>query len=182
MVGKDGFDSAFDFYRMYCGDGAGGVPVSKSSGGKPFFISETGAAVHLAITDGKGGWIPANNTDSNTRIAIKRAWWRQIINSTFLQLHPRIKGVGLFEFVKYEEESWRDFSVLGDGTGLHSPLRFDGADNNVLVEFRKDMMGELDKLVIWGDKQIGATPGFAMIGSSLSVVVIMLSTILLFLF
>ena len=178
MRGRDGFDSAFDFYRMFSGDGFGGRPASKSKGGKPFFVTETGSTVHLAVANGNGGWILPANTDSSSRIAIKQAWWRQMINSTFLQQHPKIKGIGLFEFVKFEEESWRDFTVLGDGTGQHSPIRFDGADNNVLVEFRKDLMGESDKLILWGNQvspPAGKSAAKALCISIVSVLALFLS-------
>jgi hypothetical protein len=43
---------------MYCGSGRGGNPVSKSSGGKPFIITETAATIHMAILMLDNSWVP----------------------------------------------------------------------------------------------------------------------------
>jgi hypothetical protein len=61
---------------------------------KPMMISETGAAFHVNTPKGPGVG----------EVETKRSWWRQYItNSTWLNAHPLVKGICLFEFQKYEE-------------------------------------------------------------------------------
>jgi hypothetical protein len=74
--------------------------------GKPFMITETAATFHVNTPLGPGVG----------EVETKRSWWRQYItNATFLQTHPMLKGICLFEFLKYEEffangqPSLRDF-------------------------------------------------------------------------
>jgi hypothetical protein len=117
-------------------------------------ISETGATIHLWVQPKAPSLVaslPAN-TDSQSRIAIKQGWWRQFINSTFVETFPRIKGFTFFEFIKFEETTWRDFTSLGMGTALNSPFGNDGGvkDGPVLKAFQDDMATDRGKLIIWG--------------------------------
>jgi hypothetical protein len=160
VYGRNGWGN-YHFYEMFSGSGVGGNPQSRSAGGKPFFISESSATVFLAINNNRTyNWIRPNNTDSAFRVQMKQNWWRQMINATFLQRFPRIKGLSFFEFVKYEETSWRDFTMLGKGTEMNSIFGNDAGDMNgpVLEAFRADMRGELGNLIKWGAPQVRPTP------------------------
>jgi hypothetical protein len=153
LLGKNGWGE-YNFYEMFSGSGAGGNPTSKSQGGKPFFITETGSTTFLAINDrASGTWIRAENTSPEFRAQAKQTWWRQIINSTFLELHPKVKGIAFFEFVKYEETSWRDFTMLGKGTNISSVFGNDAGDMDGLVldALKSDLRGDLGNLIKWGD-------------------------------
>jgi hypothetical protein len=67
---------------------------------KPMMIAESGATFHVDRPVGVG------------ELALKRAWWGQYItNSTFLRAFPRIKMISLFEFLKVEELTLRDFRM-----------------------------------------------------------------------
>ena len=86
-----------DFYSTY------GVAYNKS-----FMVPESGASYHPYSPD---GLLPAE-------LDIKQAWWRQYItNPAFLDAHPQIKLIGMFEFAKFEETDrlgnpdWRDFRI-----------------------------------------------------------------------
>jgi hypothetical protein len=157
MIGTAGGQvGSYNFYRMFSGDGVGGSPQSASAGGKPFMITETTAAVHTLVTttDGSPATVPPNQSPQD-RVAIKQAWWRQLINSTFLQTYPRIKALNFFEFYKFEETSFRDFTVLGGDGDLGSPVNpDDGTPQNgpTLAAFQEDMRGELGNLILWGGK------------------------------
>jgi hypothetical protein len=156
MGSRPGFGSAFDFYKMFSEDR-----------GKPFFITETGATVHLAISEGNGKFAKPNNTDAESRVRIKQGWWRQLLNTTFLQTHPKVKGISFFEFIKYEEESWRDFTTFGKGTELNSPLGNDGGalDGETLEAFRNDVIDQpIGKQIIWG-KMVKKDQGSGKSGS-----------------
>jgi hypothetical protein len=62
--------------------------------GKPFMITETASTFHTNTPLGPGVG----------DLAVKASWWRQFItNATFLETHPMLKGICLFEFMKYEE-------------------------------------------------------------------------------
>jgi hypothetical protein len=90
---------------------------SVSKGNKPFFIPETGSTYHFDWankTKHAGEVLP--NLDVS-RVTVKQAWWRQFMSSEFLAKYPRIKAVCFFEFVKTEEETWRDFSNFGASPG-----------------------------------------------------------------
>ena len=56
MVGARGWGN-YNFYEMFCGSGRGGQPVSKSSGQKPFMMTETAATVHMAVQQTDGTWV-----------------------------------------------------------------------------------------------------------------------------
>ena len=140
LIGADlglGSYSPYNFYEMFSGSGVGGQPSSKSRGGKPFIVAETAATFHLSI-DGNATVPP----EGPGRVSLKRTWWQQFLNQTFLSLYPKIKAIGTFEFIKHEETSWRDFTVMGDtGTGIHSPFGNDGGTQSgpVLAAFQQDL-------------------------------------------
>ncbi|KAJ1560346.1 hypothetical protein HK096_009116, partial [Nowakowskiella sp. JEL0078] len=105
---------------------------------KPFFGSETSAAFHTShITPPIG---PISEGPGN--LAIKQGWWRQqILNASFLELYPKIKGFCLFEFEKSEEETFRDFKVLKQD------------EFGTLNEFRSDLAAVVD-LYIWANSTL----------------------------
>ena len=81
-----------------------------SAGNKPFIVVESAAAFH-------DGFL-YNTTNPNIdpgpgRLAIKQAWWRQTLNSTLVSSMPKYKAYCSFEFVKAEELTLRDFSMMG---------------------------------------------------------------------
>ena len=63
----------FSIYEMFAGSGAGGQPASLSAGGKPFFCSETGATIFMAVQR-NGNWSQPVGIDGASRAAIRRAW------------------------------------------------------------------------------------------------------------
>ncbi|KAI8897269.1 glycoside hydrolase superfamily, partial [Globomyces pollinis-pini] len=112
MTGQRPFGH-FNFYEMFSGSGAGGQPQPKSKGGKPFIITETGAPTHLWVKEpNKPGYVP-DGTDPDTRARIKQAWWRQMINADFLAKFPKVRAIQFFEYIKPEETSFRDFTMMG---------------------------------------------------------------------
>ena len=139
----------FDFYRMFSGDGQGGAFKAPSAGSKPFIITETGATFHLSVVGAETPPSPGPG-----RVEIKRSWWRQLLNATFLAQYPKIKAICTFEFTKFEETTWRDFTNMGDtGTGINSPFGNDGGSQDlpVLEAFRSDLQSpQIDSLIIWG--------------------------------
>jgi hypothetical protein len=149
ITGRNGFGN-FNMYRMFCQDGVGGRPVSRSKGGKPFIITETGSTYHLYKVPDQT--IPQPGAGP---VAIKRAWWNQIFNSTFLSTYPKIKAVSTFEFIKFEETTWRDFTILGNPViDADSPRgRSERAHvDDVLNAFRSDLtQNKLSDLIIWAN-------------------------------
>ncbi|KAJ3372565.1 hypothetical protein HDU91_003263 [Kappamyces sp. JEL0680] len=139
----------FNMYRMFCGDGSGG---NASLGGKPFFISETGASTHLELLK-NNVWTRLDHADAQSRAQMKQAWWRQYLNKAFLQAFPKVKGVSLFEFTKREDYTIRDFRVLGKGQTFVTPLGDDAEalDGLTLEAFRADVKGPLGDLIVWAD-------------------------------
>ncbi|KAJ3259119.1 hypothetical protein HK103_003006 [Boothiomyces macroporosus] len=154
MIGREKTTfGRYNFYEMFSGNGSGGSPHSKSTGGKPFMVSETGAAVHLYVSKPGGNAVLPQRSDPESRMKIKQAWWRQFFNSTFLELYPKFKSICFFEYIKYEETTWRDFTTLGQGTNIQSPFGNDGGakDDLVLEAFKQDMSGPLGKKVVWAN-------------------------------
>ena len=78
-----------------------------------------------------------------------------MLNSTFLSTYPKIKGLSTFEFIKFEEASWRDFTIMG-GYGLSSPLGNDGDARNglVLKALQTDLAGGMGNLIIWANQTV----------------------------
>lgn len=135
----------------------GGQPVSRSAGGKPFIVTETGSTYHLA-KKGETHWYKLNPGPG--RVQIKQAWWRQYLNSTFLNMYPMLKAVSTFEFTKFEESTWRDFTNMGDtGTGINSPFGNDAgpSDGPVLEALKSDLV-ELRSRINWAtyDAAVGS--------------------------
>lgn len=138
----------FNFYRMFAGDAVGAVPGPMTKGSKPFFISETGSTYHLSVTNRTTPPEPGPG-----RVEIKRTWWRQLFDPNLIAKYPKIKAIGTFEFIKFEETSWRDFTIMGDtGTGMNSPFGNDGGAQAgpVLEALKQDL--ELDVVkreIVW---------------------------------
>lgn len=59
--------------------------------------------------------------------------------------------MSFFEFIKFEEESWRDFTNFGMGTDIESVFGDDGGvlDAETLVALRDMMKGDAGDLVQW---------------------------------
>ncbi|KAI9095008.1 glycoside hydrolase superfamily [Phlyctochytrium arcticum] len=87
---------------------------------KPLFITEAGAAFHQYRVPSPTSSENAGAIDPGPgALAIKQAWWRQYItNTTFLDQHPRLKAICVFEWEKPEESTFRDFSITKDPTIL----------------------------------------------------------------
>ncbi|KAJ3360338.1 hypothetical protein HDU91_004663 [Kappamyces sp. JEL0680] len=155
----------YSFYDMFCGKGS-----AKSSGSKPFVITETAATIHIAVLQTDGTWKAPVNSDASMRAKIKQAWWRQMLNQTFLTTFPKIKAISFFEFIKFEEESWRDFTSLGGDAAVTSPIGKDGADADgaTLAAFQADLKGGMDQLIQWSNqiKPAALPPPAAKSGSS----------------
>ncbi|KAJ3118754.1 hypothetical protein HDU96_009343 [Phlyctochytrium bullatum] len=101
----------FPFYTHYCS--AEGLP-GVSKGNKPFMLAEGGAAYHYAWAPPAGPRYNRDAPDQTTpRREIKRAFWRQYLGRDFIQKYPNVKAICTFEFVKYEEETYRDFTNFG---------------------------------------------------------------------
>ncbi|KAJ3130123.1 hypothetical protein HK098_006182 [Nowakowskiella sp. JEL0407] len=112
----------YDFYEEFC--------LLRN---KPFFGSEIGAAFHLSLISDP----TVRLSEGAGELAIKQTWWRQsLTNSTFLGLYPKIKGFSLFEFVKAEEETLRDFRMT--------------AASGTLNEFKADLAQVAD-IYIWAN-------------------------------
>ncbi|KAJ3108334.1 hypothetical protein HDU97_001459 [Phlyctochytrium planicorne] len=85
-----------------------------TKGNKPFMLAEGSVSYHFAYTQ-KGndkGFTGTPNLDVS-RVDMKQAWWRQYLNKDFLTKYPNFKSACTFEFIKSEEETWRDFSTFG---------------------------------------------------------------------
>ncbi|KAJ3300806.1 hypothetical protein HDV03_001971 [Kappamyces sp. JEL0829] len=145
ITGTNGY-GPFNFYSMFCGKGS-----AKSAGGKPFIMTETAATIHMAVRQTDGSWKAPVNSDASMRAQIKQAWWRQMLNQTFLTTYSKVKAISFFEFIKFEENSWRDFTSLGGDVDLVSPLGNDGTsmDDLTLTAFQSDLKTGLDQLIAW---------------------------------
>ena len=135
---------------MFSGKGS-----SRSKGGKPFIVTETGSTFHLSIKIlNENRTIPA--PEGQGRLEIKQTWWRQYLNSTFLSSFPKIKAICTFEFIKFEETTWRDFTNMGDTrTGINSPFGNDGGSQAgpVLAAFRDDLQSpQIESVLIWSNQ------------------------------
>ena len=82
-----------------------------------------------------------------------------MINADFLRKYTKIKAISFFEFIKFEEKSWRDFTTLGGYGVLTSPLGNDGAARNTLVlqAFQQDLKDGMADLIIWANPQPSPT-------------------------
>ncbi|KAJ3163612.1 hypothetical protein HDU86_000195 [Geranomyces michiganensis] len=114
-----------DFYSTYA-----------QTGGKPFFITESGAAFHEFQVGSPTSTTPtAAVARGPGPLAIKRAWWRQYLtNTTFLATHPQLKAVCLFEWTKPEEQTMRNFHVTND-TDILAAFKADFEDPTVISRY-----------------------------------------------
>ena len=150
LMGRRPDSGPFNFYDMYS--------VRKE---KPFMVTETGSTFHLRIDPDKRFSNPTPNpvrpAPGPGRVAIKQAWWRQYLNSNFLSRYPKIKGASTFEFIKHEEDTWRDFTNMGDTrTGINSPFGNDGGSQAgpVLAAFRADLIALPDGMINYAKQGI----------------------------
>ena len=127
-------------YEMFSGAG-----TNVAGGNKPFIITETGATYHLHLDNGTY----PNPGPGIT--AIKQSWWRQFLDPSFLAQYPKIKAVSSFEFIKHEETSWRDFTVMGFSGNFTYPSHVpENASNETISAFRADMA---NAPILWANKQ-----------------------------
>ncbi|KAI9335599.1 glycoside hydrolase superfamily [Zopfochytrium polystomum] len=132
----------FPFYTWFSGSGLAGI----TSGNKPFFVSETGAAYHYGWDPAKQPIDPAYINQLNTtapRTPIKQSWWRQFLSPDFLSRYPRVRAICTFEFDKAEELTLRDFSNMGVAPGGQA----EAAD--VLAALQADLAGDYGSAVAW---------------------------------
>ncbi|KAJ3116296.1 hypothetical protein HDU96_009952 [Phlyctochytrium bullatum] len=141
------------FYDEFC------IPNPANNitrGNKPFILSEGGAAYHyrwkdefIAKEQAKGNPLVNNPPDTSVpREDIKQAFWRQYLNLDFLAKYPQIKAIGTFEFIKEEEDTFRDFTIFGT-----PPMNAtDGNEraNRTLVKFLED--SKQMSFVQWANK------------------------------
>ncbi|KAJ3412552.1 hypothetical protein HDV05_000586 [Chytridiales sp. JEL 0842] len=127
--GREGGNARYNFYTMFCSDEGGR--------GKPFAISETGGAFHIA-TDKTGPIEPGPG-----HLAISRSFWQTYLTNTdFFRRFPKIKFVSLFEFKKplYQagENILRDYRITWDPEILKA-LKNDMASVGLIdkIEFAK---------------------------------------------
>jgi hypothetical protein len=148
----------YDFYGIFSLDGKGSMGLIKptnqvTKGGKPFFLAETAATYHYdwylpTWTKAKdyNASLPAPNvTWTTTRLEMKQAWWNQIFN--FARNNPKFKAVCSFEFIKSEEDTWRDFTMFG-APGPKYQAGF-GADNAVVVRAFSQFVSGLGSAIKW---------------------------------
>lgn len=76
-----------------------------------------------------------------------------MLNATFLETFPKVKAISFFEFIKFEEHSWRDFTTMGGYGNINSPLGNDGAtlDSGVLAAFQADLRNGVGNLLQWAN-------------------------------
>lgn len=159
LLGINDFGN-FNIYGTYCDRSVnygGYINEDVSAGNKPFIITETAATFHLhnetsPIDPGPG------------RVAIKQAWWEQIFNRDFLKEFKKLKGVSTFEFYKFEEETLRDFTMLGSYTDEWPDAV---ADTNAVLDVFREAAKTYDFIVWANDSNIStATPTGAFYNSS----------------
>jgi hypothetical protein len=148
----------FSIYNMFSSPtGTPGV----SKGNHPFFISETGSTVFMAVRDTRTNvWSQPAGIEPENRVRIRQTWWRQFLDPAFLDKYPKIKGASFFEFVKHEDAEFRNFCSLGWATNQTVPV-FGGiageGDVLTLEAFREDIRGIYGRKIIWGDQVIGGS-------------------------
>ncbi|KAJ3150066.1 hypothetical protein HDU86_006790 [Geranomyces michiganensis] len=138
----------YNFYSMFSGDGRGqNVTTPVSAGGKPFMISETAAVFHQGYLKSGQSFDQATYLFPGPgMVAIKQAWWRQIFNQTIFTNYPKLKGICFFEFRKQEEDTLREFRVLG----AHNATTKDGQEEETVRQaFVADVKG-YEKKIRWG--------------------------------
>ncbi|KAI9205030.1 glycoside hydrolase superfamily [Polychytrium aggregatum] len=174
--GKAPGDSApyakFNFYEMFSGSGAGAVPKPATAGGKPLMISETAATYHVYLN---------NSGDLTQKLPlapgvgsvadIKRGWWNQILNDTIKAKYPKLKSVCFFDFKKWEETTYRDFTSFSTDYGVVAALNQDvqnvklirwadgSSTNNNTNPNNKSAASTLGRLVPFGTVLVAAALG-----------------------
>ncbi|KAI9346460.1 glycoside hydrolase superfamily [Obelidium mucronatum] len=128
----------FPFYTPYATSAGARNNITGaqiSAGNKPFIVSETAATYHFAWVNESTIGAPVQDIP---RTAVKQAWWKQFMNSDFIAKYPQFKAVCTFEFIKEEELTWRDFSILGPPPNPHPVSNFKQLDQDVADLFAKD--------------------------------------------
>ena len=141
----------FNIYEMFSGTGH----ESKSKGGKPFFITESATTYHMSFANG------SEILHSADIVEMKRSWWRQIFNPDFLAQYPQVKAFSFFEFVKFEDVTWRDFTVLGSYGNLGAPnTKWHALKQNIVLKaFQDDLKGDVGKTITWAKKTTSMRSG-----------------------
>ncbi|KAJ3041498.1 hypothetical protein HDV00_009294 [Rhizophlyctis rosea] len=107
---------------------------------KPMMISETGAVHHLNAD--------YSDTAGPDAVTIKKTWWGQFFNTTFMQTFPRLKMVCLYEIIDqgtdYEQGLWLDYQNANS------------SKMDVFTEFMNDLM-TVDDGVVWAKPNGNAT-------------------------
>ncbi|TPX40860.1 hypothetical protein SeMB42_g03833 [Synchytrium endobioticum] len=85
--------------------------------GKPVSMAEWGIPYYISLTPSEPGGKPTPIDPGPGQLAMKRAWWSSsLTNKTLLNRYPLIKMFGLFEIIKEETGSLRDFQFLNRTT------------------------------------------------------------------
>lgn len=121
---------------------------------KPFVVSETAGTTNMAAQDAYGNWYTIAGSDANTRKSQKQNWWRQI--AAAVPNYPTFKAIMIFDYIKYEGATYRDFTVTGGTPGMNSPVGNDGAalDGPTLAAFRADIDNGVLGNVLWADDTV----------------------------
>ncbi|KAJ3337230.1 hypothetical protein HDU93_001420 [Gonapodya sp. JEL0774] len=78
---------------------------------KPFALSETSAALHIPGKKGSPKPAPASGQMADLEARMKSEWARQVYLDASDRLEGGIALVGWFEYLKYEDNEWRDFRL-----------------------------------------------------------------------
>ncbi|TPX34471.1 mannan endo-1,4-beta-mannosidase [Synchytrium microbalum] len=114
------FDSfgAFDFYDTFCVKRDKPFSCSECSG--TFYADGPLPSPYVAVPPGDG------------EVAIKRSWWSQtILSAAAASKYPRIKLWGLFEWRKFEDQTYRDFQILNGSNPTLAAFKADLASTSV---------------------------------------------------
>jgi hypothetical protein len=116
---------------------------------KPFVVAETAGTTNMAAQDWNGNWYTLSGSDAQSRRSQKQNWWRQL--AAAVPLYPTCKGIMIFDYIKYEGATWRDFTVSGGTPGMNSPLGNDGAalDGPTASAFQADINNGVFGNVLW---------------------------------
>jgi hypothetical protein len=118
-----------NFYNLY-----------SAAKGKPFMITESGASYHTKLL-ATGAALPPGPGE----MPIKKAFWNQYLTNPAIQSQfPLLKGICLFEFIKDEELTERDFFITKPG---------------IVEEFKKDFAAVAGKYAL-ADPNIAGSPSF----------------------
>ena len=103
----------------------------------------------MAAQDRNGNWYTLPNSDAQSRRSQKQNWWRQV--AAAIPSYPNFVGNMIFDFIKYEGHTWRDFTVSGGTPGMNSPVGNDGAalDGPTAKAFQDDINNGIFGNVLW---------------------------------